>query len=498
MSIVNHAVVFLFALVAAGCAVQPEPITSEAVTARAVADRQLLRMTSQPVDGPISLYEAMARALAFNLDLKLEQYKTSLAEQQLRMSRHDQLPEFVAGHVADGRSNDQGGSSRSLITGSESLEASTSTDRYTKSDDLGLSWDILDFGVSYFRAHQASDRVLLAHEQQKNVINRILTDVQKTYWRAVSYDRLIADLEALMAEVSEKLAESRQIESRGLEAPLSALMYQRELLYNKRELYALYEDMARAKIELAALMNIPVHEDYELVPSHKETEPGGLPFTPDQMEMLALENRSELREVTYHQRINANEVKAALVGILPGIRLDYGRNYDSNSLIFNSDWTDYSARISWNLLALYRYPDTRAVAAAQSETLDAQRLSLSAAVLTQVHVGVARYHHIKNEYLIAQDLSQTQRKIRQQVELGVKANATSEQTLINEQMNALLTEVRYDIAYAELEGAFADLHAAMGLSPDLDRLDTTNLQTLSASLRHYYDHQGSRVDSSIY
>ncbi|MBO6557839.1 MAG: TolC family protein [Pseudomonadales bacterium] len=483
----------LITLLLAGCSMQPAPITPEETRARVNSDRALMALASQPVDGPISLYEAMARALAFNLDLKLEQYKTNLAAQQLSMSRHDQLPEIVAGHISDGRSNDSGGSSRSLLTGDESLESSTSTERYTSTDDLGLSWDILDFGVSYYRAKQASDRVLLAHEQQKNVVNRILTDVQKTYWRAVSYDRLITQLESLMEEVSEKLEESRQIEARGLDAPLTALKYQRELLYNKRELYGLYEDMAKAKIELAALMNIPVDQEYALAPGHQAVVLPGLPFTPEVMENIALENRPELREVTYRKRINANEVKAALVGILPGIRIDYARNYDSNALLFNSDWTDYSARISWNLLAAYRYPDTKKVAEAQAETLDAQRLSLSAAVLTQVHVGVARYQHTKNEFLIAKDLSEIQEKIRQQIELSVKAEASSDQTLINEQMNALLTEVRYDIAHANLEGAYADLYAAMGISPALNELDTSDLQALTDSLQYYFQSERNQV-----
>ncbi|MBO6703747.1 MAG: TolC family protein [Pseudomonadales bacterium] len=479
----------LITLLLAGCSMQPAPITPEETRARVNSDRALMAMASQPVDGPISLYEAMARALAFNLDLKLEQHKTNLADKQLSLSRHDQLPDLVVGYRTGGRSNDSGGSSRSLLDGEESLEPSTSTERYTKSDDLGLSWDILDFGVSYFRAKQASDRFLLAQEQQKYIANQILTDVQKTYWRAVSYDRLITQLESLMEEVTKKLEESRQIETRGLDAPLTALMYQRELLYNKRELYELYEDMAQAKIELATLMNIPVDSNYELVQAPKADELRGLPFRPEVMEDIALENRSELQEVDYRKRMNANEVKAALVRVLPGIRFDYARNYDSNSLLFNSDWTDYSARISWNLLELYRYPDTKAVAAAQADTLDAQRLSLSAAILSQVHVGIVRYNHTKNEYQIAEDLSQTQEKIRQQVEAAVRADSASDQELINERMNALLTEVRYDIAYANLEGAYADLHAAMGLSPNLVQMDTTNLQTLTTSIEEYFNRQ---------
>jgi len=484
-------------LILPGCAVQPTPVTSEEVRDQVAVDRQLLAAASEPVDGPISIYEAMARAVAFNLDLNLERYKTDLVEKQLSLSRHDQLPGIVVDHTTGGRSNYSGGSSQSLLTGQQSLESSTSADRYSKSNDLGLSWNILDFGVSYYRAKQAADRVLLANEQQKSVVNRILKDVQNAYWRAVSYERLIERLESLMAKVAQKLDESRQIEAQGLDTPLATLLYQRELLDSSRHLYELYEDLTLAKIELASLMNVSAQQDFKLLDQPKPTQVKPLPFDPELMETIALENRTELKEVTYQKRINANEVKAAFVGILPGLNLDYAHNYNSNSFLFNTDWTDYSARISWNLLDVFRYPATKALAEAQADTLDAQRLALSAAVLTQVHIGVARYKHTSAEYLIASAYNNTQDKIRLQIQFAVKAKSASEQTLIKEEMNALLAEVRYDVAYAKLEGAFADLFSAIGISPTLEELDSSSLTALAASLEKYYEDRHNRSNEVL-
>ncbi len=477
----------LILILLSGCVTQPVPVTKKEIREQAANDKELLAITRQPVTGPISIHEAMARALAFNLDLKLERYKSNLVETQLDLSRHDQLPELVLDHTADGRSNFSGGSSQSLITGEESLEFSTSSERYTKLDDLGMGWDILDFGLSYYRSKQAADRVLLAQEQQRNVVNRILTDVQKAYWRASSYQHLIQKLELLMQKVRQKLDESRQIEAQGLDTPLTALIYQRELIDNTRELYELYEGLNQAKIELAFLMNLAPHQEFDLVLYDKPRDVPPLPFEPEVMEAIALENRSELREVTYQKRISSHEVKAAYVNMLPGINLNYAHNYNSNNFLFNADWTDYSARVSWNLIGLFRYPDTKRLAQVQSDTFDAQRLALSAAVLTQVHVGVAKYHHSRTEYLIASDLHRTQDKILNQIQLAVAADSSSEQTLIREEMNALLAEVRYDNAYANLEEAFADLYSAMGLNPTLEELNATNLETLTASLERYFD-----------
>ena len=59
------------------------------------------------------------------------------------------------------RNNVEGSSSRSVFTGQQTLEPSTSTDRDRLVADLTLSWNLLDFGVSYFNARQQADRILV-------------------------------------------------------------------------------------------------------------------------------------------------------------------------------------------------------------------------------------------------------------------------------------------------------------------------------------------------
>ena len=58
-----------------------------------------------------------------------------------------------------------------------------------------------------------------------------------------------------------------------------------------------------------------------------------------------------------------------------------------------------------------------------------------------------------------------QRKLEAQVKASVRANVASEQTLIREQMNTLVAAVEFDIAYADLQNAFAAIYAAVGSDP---------------------------------
>ena len=70
------------ALVLSGCAVTPQPMSQQANEQR--ADDLLARVTAsqEPVIAPIDLYSAMARAIKYNLD-----YRVEVMEQALRTYR---------------------------------------------------------------------------------------------------------------------------------------------------------------------------------------------------------------------------------------------------------------------------------------------------------------------------------------------------------------------------------------------------------------------------
>ena len=62
----------------------------------------------------------------------------------------------------------------------------------------------------------------------------------------------------------------------------------------------------------------------------------------------------------------------------------------------------------------------------------------------------------------------------------------SRQTLLREEMNTLVSEVKYDIAFAEAQNAYANLFASMGVDefgPDVTgREDVATLQASLAQL----------------
>lgn len=481
--------IIVLTLFISGCSFIPIPFTQDELKEQASKDKVLVTQNQEPVDGSITLYESIARALKYNLDFHLEFAEKILSETELDLSRYDLLPQLVARSGYDGRDKFSGASSQSLLTGVQSLSTSTSSNRDIFTSDLKLTWNVLDFGLSYIRANQNADRVLIAEEEKRKVINRIVQDVRTAYWRAVTNDRLSNKVEKLLERVSKAIEQSKQVEIQRLDRPLTALTYQRELIGIKRELEELQRDLSLAKIQLAALMNLRPGEDYQLVIPDRTNVVDKVDISPEMMEQLSLENRPEIRTVSYEERINKKEAKAAILSLLPGLDINFGKNYTSNSFVFNTNWLSYGAQISWNLLNAFKLPATNRELDARAKVLEARRLALSMAIMTQVHVSLAQYEHSQREYKTAVDYFSTQQKILEQLQSGVSAKTVTEQSLIREEMNMMVAEVKYDIAYSDVENAYAGIYAALGIDPfpiEVD-VDVNSVDALTSSVMTYFE-----------
>ncbi len=478
--------VLLVTLIASGCAIHPKVITEEENKQRVIQDLLSLQKDHDPIQGAISLEEATARALKNNLDLQIELRRKTLTQKQLNLASYDMLPKLVVDLNYNSRSNFSGASSRSLLTGQTSLEPSTSSQKNVFSTALGLSWNILDFGVSYYRAQQAADYVLIQEEQKRSVINRIVQDVRTAYWRAVSYERLLFRMRKLKERVRESIEQNDQIEQERLINPRNNLEYKRELLGIERELSWLQRDLSSARSQLAALMNIKPGTPFSLVIPERGEFTSKLDLEIGDMEQIALESRPELRELFYKKRINAKETRAAILQMLPGIELRGDYNYSTNSFLFNRDWMSIGSQLSWNLISLISMPAKMDELGAQEELLDAERLSMSMAVLAQLHVSLAQFGSINEEYRAAYEYLQVQKSIIRLTKIEAYTGKISEHALIREEMNTLLAEVRSDKIYSDLENAYAGIYVSLGLDPIPADLDSENLSNLTAELAEHW------------
>lgn len=422
----------------------------------------MLAYAQEPIKKPIDLYEAMARALRYNLNYQVEVAQTSLRAAELNLAHYSLLPNAVASSGYLSRNNYQAASSLNLLTNTQNFGASTSQDKSSAVADMTISWNILDFGLSYVRAQQAADRVLIGREMKRKVKHRLLEDVRTAYWRAFSYERLMHGLQRLEKRTEAALTNSRALTASKQTSLSTTLTFERELTEIKRTIKELQRDLVEAKSQLAALMNVTPGTEFTLAVSTRPPAPPQLSMTIDTMIESAVRDRAELREISYQQRISAREAHAALLEFLPGLQAYASPNWDSNSFLLNNHWVSWGAKASWNLLKVFQYPARRGLIDAQDEVLATRSLAATMAIITQVHISNIRFRHFSQELKIAQEMRSVQNRLLTQIRIETKAGRVSEQLSLREELNTLIAEAKYDIAYAGLQSAYAGVFASIG------------------------------------
>lgn len=474
----------------AGCVIRPQPLVPEEVARRVDSDRTAMFAGQEPVDGPISLSEAMARALKYNLDHRLKRMEAVLADADLAVARFEQLPELAAAAGYRHRDNYSGSSSEALTgpgAGTESLVASTSQERDLLTTDVTVVWNVLDFGVSYVRACQQADRRLIAAERRRKVVHNILQDVRSAYWRAASAQVLLDDLVTLRRQAQSALDRSQQIARRRLGAPREALEYQRALLENIRLLWELIQRLTPAKTELAALMNLDPGADFTLAAPDWEASALTLVEMPsEELEAMALEQRPELLEEDFKARIGRLQTRKTLLEMLPGLDLRFGYNTDSNAYLYNNDWWQAGVKVSTNLMQLLSGPATYRAAKAREQVDELRRHAVSMAVLTQVHLARQQYGLVQEELAVARRLDDVSRRLQQQVTTARDAGRGDDLTVIRTTTQAMVASLRHHLAFAALENAAARIYHSAGVDVVPVDVAAEPLATVAAAIENGY------------
>ena len=471
-------------LALSGCAVTSDPITKGESEQRSREDRVAMFSQQEPVTAPVTLYDAMARALKYNLESRLKVMESALAQQQLDLARYDMLPKLAASAGYAGRNNVSASSSRSVETGQTSLEPSTSQDRDRDVADLTMVWNVLDFGVSYVSAKQKSDQRWIAEERKRKVVHTILQDVRSAYWRAVAAERLLGQIDGLIDRVNLAREASENMTARQVGDQVEALSYRRALIDATRQLEEQRRALSLAKTELATLMNLPLDTPYKLaLPGSGDESIPQINVDPRVLEETALVSRPELREQDYQVRINAAETRKTLLRMLPGIELSAGAHYDSNSFLVNNSWADVGVKATWNLFNLLSGPAAHSAAKANEQVGELQRQAMSLAIMAQLYVARANYNEALRQYKTSEELRDLDGQIVQQLRNRYKANSIGELQLIQGELNALNANLRQDLAYAELRNTYGQIISSVGVDLLPKTLPSDKLADISQALR---------------
>ncbi len=470
-------------LLLSGCAVTPTPLTRDELVEINQADRAIARKGVHEISGPISLEEAIARALKYNLDHRTRMMEQSLAVGQLEAGRFDMLPRLLLNAGYSWRDEENVREAEDSVTGEPSLtNPFISSSRKHATADLGLHWSIIDFGVGYYNAKENANRVLIAHERRRKAMHTLIQSVRTAFWRAAATEKLSLRIRQTIADAEVALENSRRISQEQIREPETSLRFQRNLLENLRLLENVDRELSIARIELAGLIGILPGTRFQLA-EPANSEPGDLHMPVERMEEIALTNNADLREQHYNARNAALETRRALVKLLPNLSFNYGHNYDDDDFLIHNQWADAGIHVSSNLFNLLSGPSRMNAARMGVQVAEAKRMALQMSVLTQVHLARQQYDDALRQYRRADAIFQVDNDLTR---LAVSREASQTSGRINRiaaNVTSILSSVRRYHAMAKVHEAASRVQATLGQEPDIGSLDEITLEDLQDRIR---------------
>ncbi len=474
----------------AGCAVTPDPFSQADLAKQAREDRAAMFHGGAPLTSALTVSDAIARAVRHNLDKRSKMMDEALALGQTDVDRWDLLPKLTANAGYNERSEPNSTKSRDLYTQTtSSSNPSYSADRFARTADLTMSWNILDFGLTYYTAKSNADRALVATERRRKAIHNLISEVRFAYWRAAAFQTLNGEVNAAVADARLALDKARLVEKENLKAPIESLRYQKSLLETLRQLTAIQQELSTARIELAALINVPPGTELALdVPTEMKLPDWTLSL--ESMEETAFLNNPDLREQGYLTRIALDDTRKAIIRMLPGVTFTASRNYDYNSFLMDNHWYEAGAKLSWNLMNVLSGHDALKYADANEETAKARRLALRMAVLAQVHVSERQFRNAGSQFLQSDELWKVDRRLAEFSDAKAANDASGILERVAGRASAIASQLRRFQTYAQVEQAYAKMQASLGDDLLPDSIKATDLKDLSAIIAQRLEQWG--------
>jgi outer membrane protein TolC len=473
----------MLALSLSACStIAPRPFSEQELASQGGLDKAAAQADVEPVAGALTLEQALARALKFNLDRRAKMMEEALALGQLDVARYDMLPKLMAQAGYTSRNNDKISESRNADNGALSQSHFISQDRNHATGMLGFSWNVLDFGVGYYGALQQADRALIAAEKRRKAMHLLMQDVRTAFWRAVSAQKLRAQVQETSALAEQALADSRQSEAERARNPLDALRYQRQVLENLRLLEAVEHELSTAQVELAMLINSPLGAPLKLVEPELKVSRAALAVPVELMEETAMKSNADVREQHYNGRIAREETRKTMARLFPNLSLSYGVNYDTDSYLVKNSWNEAGLQLSYNLFNLFTGPNQIKLAKAGVALAEQRRIALQMAVLAQVHLARLQLANALNQFERADAIWEADRRIAEHMKNREAMQTQSKLDSVSNQTAAILSLLRRYQALAAAQASEARLQSTLGVEPKIGSVSELSLSDLARDL----------------
>ena len=458
-------VLLCFALTVQGCF---DPVYPQRDREERVMEALNMQSSRALPPSPLTPTAAVVYALANNLDARVAEIETAYYSEAAVAAKRRLLPSLNLRYSMDHNNHPSARWSESTRSGNQSLESSYSSDPNSRQGEVGLMWNLIDFGVGYLRSRQQGERILHSSEQQRRVKQQVVLDVLTHYWRTSAAVTIAEEAEALRKELEEQAEAIRDsVEMRILSGAEGA---RRELAVHGglAELEQWRRAATQARLELARVMGCGNATGFKLAEFPKGAPQ--LPQLPDNdptsLQTAALQRRPELFQQDTQERVAVDEARIALLQMAPNANLSLSAFDDPDKFLEWGNWMTVGARVSWNLFNIPARLTERRMARLQGETARHKGLAMAAAIMAQVGIAYSEWR-VSHDYAAAlMKRSDARQRLVDALAAGEKDGQTRPGEVLQEKVRLLSEKAASMRASAEARVAGARLANAIGLDVD--------------------------------
>ena len=457
-----HTCAILLSLLMTSC-IKPVNHTPQRRWMHAQRDQAYIhRRISQPEALHLNLDQAIDMALACNLELvvkarQLELQNETVARQVLQM-----LPEATIGTTQSWRNRNTASSSMSLIPGQNPAPLSISSEQTDQLQQASVTWNLLNFGVSYFKSKQEVNRAVISRLEYCRGTQNIILEVVKSYWQVVTMREPVIQVDKVTDLTHELKGSLQTLVAQGTLSPAQAANQLSRILDLQKDAKKLRSNYIESVNRLKNLLGIPPDVEVTFEPPKNtgclETLPPG-----QALQEIALTNRPELFQLDVEGDIHRQEMNEAFIKILPEIAPFIRHDEDRNRFLLYNSWNTCGIRALWNLLGIPGAIKDRKIAQKQAFLSCDQRILLSLGITTQVHLASALYYDFLDQYRDARDYRQAKTILYELALAQREKDAIGLADYTYALADLVLREFEEASAYAQVQGTLEQLNNSLGM-----------------------------------
>jgi len=410
----------------------------------------------------LSLDEAIEFALIHNLDLRVLQAQLCLNSDAVQAELIKMLPDITYNSFNALRSNLLISSSTSVVPDVPPAPASFSSLRTTNTWTLEFSWDLLNAAIEYFNVKEAKYNVLSRELTYIRSAQDLIQQVVTSYWQVAMLQGSAERLEEL-TKISVDLAERlrKQVDSGALALQQATEVIGR-IYYQQIQAKQYLRNYQQVKEQIKNLLGIPPEINLVLKIPEERTVPGALP-NPNDLHMIALNYRPELYGIDVQMAISQDELRKAILTLMPELTPFIDFAYDDNPFLMFSYWNTVGFRVVYHLLSIPTSFIAQKTAKDQMCVAYNQRLLTSIAVLSQIHVAYSLYEDARSRFLDAYIYWEAKKNSYELALAKKNLNAIADLDYVFPLSDLAYAETQKNLFYAEMMGYLEQINNSIGI-----------------------------------